>query len=56
MITLLIPLVFPGIVVFADEKHGADYSVHPILPDNQREGRSYFDLPVEPGTKQTLQI
>ncbi|WP_369675904.1 DUF916 domain-containing protein, partial [Enterococcus faecium] len=45
-----------GIVVFADENHGADYSVHPILPDNQREGRSFFDLRVEPGTKQTLQI
>lgn len=56
LITLLIQLVFPGIVVFADENHGADYSVHPILPDNQREGRSFFDLRVEPGTKQTLQI
>lgn len=56
LITLLIQLVFLGIVVFADENHGADYSVHPILPDNQREGRSFFDLRVEPGTKQTLQI
>lgn len=41
----------------AQESSNANYSVKPILPENQRDtGRSFFDLRVNPGGKQTIQI
>ncbi|MGG5315116.1 hypothetical protein IGI49_003496 [Enterococcus sp. AZ071] len=36
---------------------GVDYSVAPILPDNQLDrGKSFFDLRVKPEEKQTIQL
>lgn len=33
-----------------------DYSIRPILPENQRVGASYYDLKLEPGQEQTIQV
>ena len=54
LITLLIPLVFPESSFLLMKIMEQTIASILFLPDNQREGRSFFDLRVEPGTKQTL--
>lgn len=41
----------------ASQNSGMDYSIKPVMPENQRgETQAYFDLLMEPGGEQTLQV
>lgn len=41
----------------ASEDNTLDYSVSPIMPENQRdETQAYFDLKMDPGEEQTIQV
>lgn len=43
--------------VLAAEENNADYNIKPLLPENQLDrGRSFFDLRVKPGEKQTIKV
>src|SRR5699024_7287967 len=60
--TMLLMLLFTFLVspinlVYGAENTGADYSVKPILPNNQWDkDKSFYDLRVTPGQKETLQL
>jgi len=46
-----------AIMAKASQTNGLDYSVKPIMPKNQRdETKAYFDLKIDPGAEQTLEI
>lgn len=46
-----------GIVQASEATGEVDYSIQPILPENQLDrGNSFFDLKVDPGAKQALKI
>lgn len=45
------------IVSEASQSNSLDYSVRPLMPENQRdETKAYFDLLMEPGEEQTIQL
>lgn len=47
----------PGISAAAQQANSIGYAVYAVLPENQADGQvSYFDLNVEPGQHQMLQV
>lgn len=50
-------LIGNSITVEASQTNSLDYSVSPVMPENQRdETQAYFDLLMEPGGEQALQV
>lgn len=58
LVLLVSLLILPMEKAFAaSEKDNVDYSVQPILPNNQLDrGKTFFDLRVKPGDKQELKV
>jgi len=53
---VIIGLLFPFKVMAQNEEDVVNYSVRAILPNNQVSNNSYFDLLVEPGQEQELEV